>query len=49
MAKRRAARRYYPRAKKTYRRARGTGKGGIIGNVIDGVIVGAVQNIIPND
>lgn len=25
------------------------GKGGLIGNVIDGVIVGAVQNIIPNN
>ena len=45
-----AKRRYYPRAKKVYKRARsGFGQGKLIGNVIDGVIVGAVQNIIPNN
>ncbi|GAG82096.1 unnamed protein product [marine sediment metagenome] len=49
MAKRKAARRYAPRAKRTYRKARGTGKGGIINNVVDGLIVGTVQNFVPND
>lgn len=44
---RRRARRYYPRAKKVYRRARGGGKGGIIKNVLDGAIVGVAQGYIP--
>jgi len=39
----------YVRAKKTYKRARGMGKGKLIGNVIDGVLVGAIQGVIPND
>ena len=47
--RRRATRRYYPRARRSVRRARGLGKGGIIGNVIDGVLTGAIQGIIPNN
>jgi len=39
MARRRRARRYYPRARKTYARARGGG--GKIKAIIDGVIAGA--------
>ena len=39
----------YVRAKRTYRKARGWGKGGIVGNVIDGVLVGAIQGIVPNN
>ena len=42
-------RRSYPRARRSVSRARGFGGGGIIGNVLDGVIVGAVQGMIPND
>lgn len=49
MAKRRAVRRYYPKAKRTVSRARRFGAGGVIGNVLDGVIVGAVQGMIPNN
>lgn len=39
----------YRKAKKTVSRARGFGGGGIVGNVIDGVLTGAVQGMIPND
>ena len=42
MARRRKARRYYSKA-------RGFGKGGLIGNIVDGVLVGAVQGVIPDD
>ena len=50
MARRRRTRRYYPKARRVYSRARtGFGAGGITGNLIDGILVGAVQNIIPND
>lgn len=46
---RRKTRRYYPRAKRAYRRARGGGKNVIIKNVIDGVLVGAVQGMVPSN
>ena len=50
MARRRTARRRAPAARRVYRRARaGAGKQKIVGNVIDGVIVGAIQNVIPNN
>ena len=39
----------YAKARRTYRKARGFGKGGVIGNIVDGVLVGAVQGVIPND
>lgn len=39
--------------RRTYRkkvsRARGFGGGGVVGNVLDGVIVGAVQGMVPNN
>lgn len=44
-----ARRRRYARARRTYRKARGFGGGGIVGNVVDGVLTGAVQGMIPND
>lgn len=41
------------RRRRTYRRrisrARGFGGGGVVGNVLDGVIVGAVQGMVPNN
>jgi hypothetical protein len=52
MAKRGRARRYYGTAKKAYRRSssrKGKLTGGIFGNVVDGILVGAVQNIIPQN
>jgi hypothetical protein len=50
MARRRKGRRrYYPRARRTVSRARGWGKGGVLGNIIDGVLTGAVQGMIPNN
>lgn len=45
MARRRGRR--FTRARKTYSKARGFGGGGIVGNVLDGVIVGAVQGMVP--
>ena len=39
----------YTKAKRRVSRARGFGKGGVIGNMIDGVLVGAVQGMIPNN
>ena len=52
MARRRTyrrTRRARPAARRVYSRARGSGQQKIVGNVIDGVIVGAVQNVIPNN
>ena len=50
MARRRGrVRTVYRRARPAVRRARGLGGGGIIGNVLDGVIVGAVQGMVPAD
>ena len=50
MARRRKTRtRYVTRTKRVYRKARGFGKGGILGNVIDGVLVGAIQGMVPNN
>jgi len=37
----------YRKAKAKARRARGFGGGGVVGNVIDGVMTGAVQGLIP--
>jgi len=50
MARRRARRQSYPRARRAVRRARGFGgKKAIIKNVMDGAIVGAAQSVIPSD
>lgn len=51
MAKRKTRYRYRApyRGRRVYRKARGFGKGGTLGNVIDGVLVGAVQGVIPDD
>jgi len=46
---RRRTRRSYPRARRSVSRARGFGGGGVLGNVLDGVMTGAVQGMIPND
>lgn len=47
MARRKARRRYYPRARKAVSRSRGLGAGGVIGSVVDGVLTGAIQNVVP--
>ncbi len=48
MARRRGrVRTVYRRARPAVRKARGFGGGGIVGNVLDGVIVGAVQGMVP--
>lgn len=50
MARRRVRiRTRYVRAKRGARRARGIGGGGLVGNVLDGVIVGAIQGMVPQD
>lgn len=40
-------RRSYPRARRSISGVRGLGGGGVVGNILDGVIVGAVQGMVP--
>lgn len=42
-------RKSYPRARRATSRARAFGGGGVVGNVLDGVIVGAVQGMVPDN
>jgi hypothetical protein len=46
---RRSYRRYYPKARRVYSRARGSSNKKLMGNVLDGAVVGAVQGMVPDN